>query len=385
MSQSSSQDRNLPASPQRLERARKEGQVARSRDLGHFAVVGSVSALLLWGVPHASGFLRQWLAQQLRFDHHALAAEDGMWMQLEKGMTVMMGFVGGLGLLVALVAGLAAVLSGGWVWTLKPVTPQFSRLDPMAGLGRLFSKHQLVETLKSCLLALIVGTVGGWQLWKGVDAYRGTLGADLPQALHLLGEQLSGGIWLLVLTMGLFAVVDTPLQRFMHRDRLKMTREEAKQELKDAEGNLEMKHRLRARMREMLKKRMMANVPKADLVVMNPTHYAVALKYDDQKDGAPRVVAKGVDELALRIRDVAKEAKVPVLESPMLARALYATTELDREVPAALYQAVAQVLAYVFRLKEVMAGRMRSAGELPGDLGVPPELDPHHPSHHPVS
>jgi flagellar biosynthetic protein FlhB len=111
----------------------------------------------------------------------------------------------------------------------------------------------------------------------------------------------------------------------------------------------------------------------------------VALKYDDQKDGAPRVVAKGVDELALRIRDVAKEAKVPVLESPMLARALYATTELDREVPAALYQAVAQVLAYVFRLKEVMAGRMRSAGELPGDLGVPPELDPHHPSHHPVS
>jgi flagellar biosynthesis protein FlhB len=172
-----------------------------------------------------------------------------------------------------------------------------------------------------------------------------------------------------------FAMVDVPLQRKLLLDRLKMSHQEVKQEHKEAEGNVEVKAKIRARMREMARRRMLAAVPEADLVVMNPSHYAVALKYDDATMAAPRVVAKGTDLLAFKIRDLAKEAKVPVLEAPPLARALYAHAEVDAEVPAALFAAVAQVLAYVYQLRAAFAGRGAMPGGLP-PLAVPPELDP---------
>jgi flagellar biosynthetic protein FlhB len=172
-----------------------------------------------------------------------------------------------------------------------------------------------------------------------------------------------------------FAAIDVPLQRFNLANRLKMSHQEAKQENKEAEGNIEVKGRIKARMREMSRKRMLAAVPTADLVVMNPTHYAVALKYQEGQMAAPRVVAKGADLLALKIRDIANEHKVPVLQAAPLARALYTHTELDHEIPARLFSAVAQVLAYVFQLRAAMAGR----GAMPADLPpivVPPDLDP---------
>ena len=167
-----------------------------------------------------------------------------------------------------------------------------------------------------------------------------------------------------------------PLQRYQHAERLKMSHQEVKQEHKESEGSPEVKSKLRARMREITKRRMMAAVPTADLVVMNPTHYAVALKYDDQKMGAPRVVAKGADLLALAIRDLATGSKVPVLQAPVLARALYAHAKLDHEIPAALFGAVAQVLAYVYQLRAALAGQVAMPNALP-ELNVPAELDPH--------
>jgi flagellar biosynthetic protein FlhB len=166
-----------------------------------------------------------------------------------------------------------------------------------------------------------------------------------------------------------------PLQRTLWRSRLKMSTQEAKQEHKDAEGNIEVKGKIKARMREMARRRMLAAVPKADLVVMNPTHYAVALKYDEAAMAAPRVVAKGADLLALKIRDVARDAGVPVLQAAPLARALYAHTELDQEVPAKLFSAVAQVLAYVYQLRAALAGRGAMPRDLP-EIAVPPEMDP---------
>jgi len=180
-----------------------------------------------------------------------------------------------------------------------------------------------------------------------------------------------------VMLLAVFALVDAPLQRHLHAERLKMSHQEVKQEYKEMEGNAEVKGKLRQLMREASKKRMIAAVPTADLVVMNPTHYAVALKYDDTKMGAPRVVAMGADLLALKIRDIAKDAKVPVLQAPALARALYAHAELDKEIPAALFAAVAQVLAYVYQLRAAMAGKGKPPGDLP-ELKVPVELDPHH-------
>jgi flagellar biosynthetic protein FlhB len=231
--------------------------------------------------------------------------------------------------------------------------------------------------LKASALALILGAIGAFYLRGHVDAFTGVLAMPLPAAIGAASQLLLGGLGLLLLALAAFALVDVPLQRHLHAERLKMSHQELKQEHKELEGNAEVKGKVRARMREMTKRRMMAAVPKADLVVMNPTHYAVALKYDEGSMAAPRVVAKGADLLALKIRDTAQGAKVPVLQAPVLARALYAHAELDREIPAALFAAVAQVLAYVYQLRAAL----RQGGALPGELpaiDVPVELDPHH-------
>ena len=285
--------------------------------------------------------------------------------------------------LLMLVAVAANVAAGGWNWTLKPLTPRFEHLNPLQGLARLFQWQHLGQALKAVLLALVLGGVGALVLKDRVAAYVGIMSVPLPGAIAYAGQQLMQGLALLGLALALFAVIDVPLQRHLYLKRLRMSRAEAKQEMKEIEGNLEMKGKMRARMREMAKRRMMAAVPSADLVVMNPTHYAVALKYDEGSMAAPKVVAKGTDLLAMRIRDLAQASKVPVLQSPMLARALYAHAELDREIPAALFAAVAQVLAYVYQLKAAMAGRGPAPAELP-DPQVPAELDPHNKPHRPA-
>jgi len=281
-----------------------------------------------------------------------------------------------IGLVMAAVALGAGVASGGWNWTLKPLSPKFHFLNPIAGVGRMFSKQQLLTTLKACLLALVLGVIGALYLRAHVPDFADALTRPVPMAISHALDSLVGGLTLLVIALGVFAAIDVPLQRKLMLDRLKMSHQEVKQEHKEVEGNVEVKAKVRARMREIFKRRMLAAVPQADLVVMNPTHYAVALKYDDATMAAPRVVAKGADLLALRIRDIARDAKVPVLQAPPLARALYAHAEIDREIPAALFSAVAQVLAHVYQLRAAMAGRAAMPGDLP-DLQVPPDLDPH--------
>jgi len=199
----------------------------------------------------------------------------------------------------------------------------------------------------------------------------------LAAAIQHGASSMVSGVILLLLALAVFAGIDVPLQRYQHAKRLKMSHQERKQEHKESEGNQEVKAKVKARMREITKRRMLAAIPQADLVVMNPTHYAVALKYDDKKMGAPRVVAKGADLLAMKIRDLATGSKVPVLQAPVLARALYAHAELDREIPAALFAAVAQVLAYVYQLRAALAGQVAMPNALP-ELNVPADLDPHH-------
>jgi flagellar biosynthetic protein FlhB len=265
---------------------------------------------------------------------------------------------------------------GGWTWTAKPLAPKFETLNPLAGLGRVLSKAQLIDALKASLLALLLAVIGGLWLSRHVDAFSGVLAMALPAAIPAATGAMASGLALILLVLAVCAAIDVPLQKYQHAERLKMSHQELKQEHKESEGNSEVKGKVRARMREMTKRRMIAAVPKADLVVMNPTHYAVALKYDDRRMRAPRVVAKGADLLALKIRDVAKDAEVPVLQAPMLARALYAHAELDHEIPAALFGAVAQVLAYVYQLRAAIAGKVAMPHELP-ELHVPAELDPH--------
>ncbi len=280
-----------------------------------------------------------------------------------------------MGLLMALVALGGSLAIGGWNWTFKPLAPDFSKLNLLTGLPRLLSKRQLIDTGKACGLALLLGTIGAMYLKSHLGEFGGVLELPLPAALEQVGRTLVGGMLLLLLALAFFAAIDAPLQHHLHERQLRMSHQEVKQEHKDVEGNGEVKAKMRARMREMTRRRMLAEVPKADLVVMNPTHYAVALKYDDATMAAPRVVAKGADLLAITIRDTAKAAQVPVLQAPMLARALYAHADIDREIPAALFGAVAQVLAYVYQLRNALAGQGPLPGDLP-ELNVPVELDP---------
>jgi flagellar biosynthesis protein FlhB len=370
------QDRNLPASQRKLDKARREGQVARSRDLSHFAAIAVGGAAVVALAPQMSQWSSKLLIQGLRFDAASLRSPELMTERLGHLVMQMMWIVLPMGVLMMVVALASSVFTGGWVWTWKPLVPEFGKLNPITGLPRLFSKQQLVDALKASLLALILGAIGAAYLRANLDTFGGSLSMALPAAISHAGSAIVGGLLLLLLALAAFAAIDVPLQKFMHAQRLKMSHQEMKQEQKETEGNVEVKAKARARMREMSNRRMLAAIPDADLVVMNPTHYAVALKYDDQKMSAPRVVAKGADLMAFKIRDAAKGAQVPVLQAAVLARALYAHAEIDREIPAALFAAVAQVLAYVYQLRAALTGRVPMPGELP-ELNVPAELDPH--------
>ena len=371
------QDRHLPASQRKLDKARADGQLVRSRDLSHFAAIAAGGAALVALAPTIAAALQRALEQALRFDAAQLADPGSMLGRLAALTGVFLRVALPMGALMMAVGIACAIGAGGWVWTLKPLMPNFGKLNPLAGLPRLVSRRQLGDTLKAALLALVLGAVGALYLGRNLLRFGDTLALPLPAALAHAGGLLVGGMALVVLALAVFALIDVPLQKHLHLSRLKMSHQELKDEHKQLEGNTEVKSKVKALMRERAQRRMLAAVPRADLVVMNPTHYAVALRYDEATMAAPRVVAKGADLLALRIRDSAKEHKVPVLQSPVLARALYAHAELDREIPARLFAAVAQVLAYVYQLRAALAGRAPMPAAVP-EVEVPAELDPHH-------
>ena len=371
----SDQDRQLPATQRKLQKARADGQVPRSRDLGHFAGLGGGVAVLVAYTPELTALLQRLLAQGLRFDASQINRPAAMGEQLTALAWQMLAVLLPMGAVAVVLALAAGVLCGGWNFTLKPLHPKFDKLNLLAGLGRVFGTGQLGDTLKSCLLALLLGGVGLLFLNQQWLSFAQLLSMPLPAALASGGEKLQSGLLLVGLVLATFALVDVPLQRLLHLRRLRMSAQEIKKEFKEQEGSAEVKQKMRANMRNAANKRMLAAVPTADLVLMNPSHYAVALKYIEGGSGAPRVVAKGADLMALRIRDAAVAAGVPVLQAPPLARALFAHCELEQEIPARLFGAVAQVLAWVFQLRDAMAaGRQHSA---PAPVPeVPADLDP---------
>lgn len=379
MAEDSSEDRNLPASQRKLNKARAEGQVTRSRDLGHLVAIATCGSLLVAGGPLLTDWMQQTLMQGLRFDATVVQNTGMMGTRLLEMTVRLLWVVLPFGLIMAAAAVAGSLAIGGWNWTMKPLMPSFGKLNPLTGIKSVLSKAKLIDALKGCALALVLGAIGAVYLKNHVDDFTGILAMQLPAAIQHASGVMLGGLGLLLIALVALAVIDVPLQRHNHAERLKMSHQEIKQENKESEGNQEVKGKMRAKMRAMGKKRMLAAIPTADLVVMNPTHYAVALKYDEAKMGAPRVVAKGADILAMTIRDLATESKVPVLQAPVLARALYAHAELDAEIPAALFGAVAQVLAYVYQLRAALAGKAAMPKQMP-DLNVPDELDPHHPS-----
>ncbi|HSX94116.1 MAG TPA: flagellar type III secretion system protein FlhB [Hydrogenophaga sp.] len=372
---SSSQDKNLPATPQRLKKARDDGQVARSKDLSNVTVLGGGMLVLFALAPAGFAQLRDALASQLRFDNASVRTPELMLQRLSGSTAQALMVYLPLGLLVVALAIAALVAAGSFAFSTKPIEPKLSNISPLSGFKRLFSRQQVIETFKLVGITAVVLLVAGQFIVNHAEAFATLLMRPLEAGIGQLAQWLAVGVGLLLLVIGVVAAIDVPTQRFLHKHRLRMSHDEIKREHKEAEGDPHVKGQRRARQRQLAQRQSIRAVPKADLVVMNPTHYAVALRYDEATMTAPRVIAKGTDLLAMKIRDVAKANAVPVLQSPMLARALYAHAEIDQEIPGALYTAVAQVLAWVYQFKAAMNGQ----GRMPADPQptVPPELDPH--------
>lgn len=370
-----SQDRNLPASERKLKKARDDGQVSRSQDLSHFAVLGAGALAILALSPVLFEHLRLTLGRQLSFDADVVHRPALMLERLGDASSV--GLAGSIAFAAIVMASaiVASIASGGWVNSLKPLMPDFSRVNPLKGFANMFAKKKLVTTAKMLVLTVILVALATWFFISGLQDMASLLRQPSAGAIARMTQWVAGGAGLLLLVVFLAAMVDVPLQTFLHKDEMKMSHQEVKEENKESDGNPQLKGKIRQKQREIAQRSSVNAVPKADFVVMNPTHFAVAIRYDEKTMSAPRVISKGTDLIAMKIRDLAKQHSVPVLQSPMLARALYANAEIDQDIPTALYTAVAQVLAYVYRLRAALRGE----GQMPQDVPqpfVPPELDP---------
>lgn len=384
MAEDSDLEKTEPASARRIEKAREEGNVPQSRELSTFLVL-LAGVCTLW-------VASQWMTQRsmvllesgLSFGRNEAFRQDFMYEQLVRLSLEALIALGPF-LFVMVVAALAApALIGGWIFSFKAFEMDLTRLDPIKGIGRVFSLHGVAELVKGVLKSVLIGWVGAWVMWSHREEILALMSMPLESSLHAFGQMLMVSSLSVVAGLALVAGIDVPFQLWRYYDQLKMTKEELKQEYKEQEGDPQLKARIRARQREMAKRRMMAAVPKADVVVTNPTHYAVALKYDANNMGAPVVVAKGVDLVAAAIRELAAEHRVPLLEAPPLARALFRHTEIDEQIPAALYTAVAEVMAYVFQLNHYLA-QGGLPPEEPHDLPVPADMDPGLPDREPAT
>jgi flagellar biosynthetic protein FlhB len=370
-----SQDRNLPASERKLKKAREDGQVGRSEDLTHLAVLGAGATSVLVLAPILFDRLQHSMGHQLSFDAVAVMQTASMVQRLADATSIGVAGCAAFAAIITSATVIAAVASGGWVNSLKPIMPDFSRVNPLSGFGNLFTKKKVLSVAKMALMTGVLFAIAATFLGSGMQTVSSLVLQPSSSAIRHLTEWLTSGMGLLLLVVLMAALVDVPLQTFLHKDEMKMSHQEVKQEGKESDGNPQIKAKIRQKQREMAQKNSVNAVPKADFVVMNPTHFAVAIRYDEKTMGAPQVISKGTDLMAMKIRDVAKHHSIPVLQSPMLARALYANSELDQDIPSSLYTAVAQVLAYVYKLRAAMRGD----GPMPGELSqpfVPPDLDP---------
>ena len=375
MAEGSDQEKTEAPSPQRLEKAREDGQVVQSRELSTFVIL-MVGGSALWMMASGLGQTLSHIVQSaLQFNPGIARDSSHVMAQLsDQFFEAALALAPFLGLMVLATLAAPLMLSG-WLFSTKALAPKFDRMNPLSGIKRMFSSQGLIELVKSLAKVGLLGGVAAWLIWSNLDAIF-SLSLESPSlAIRHMGD-LIGKVFLLASgAMILIVVIDLPYQLWSHHNKLKMTKEELRQEAKESEGDPHLKARIRSQQREVARRRMMSEVPTADVVITNPTHFAVALKYSEGKMGAPRVVAKGADEVAARIRALAAEHNVPLLEAPPLARALFRHTELGDEIPATLYAAVAEVLAYVFQLRhfQQVGGAYPN---VPTALSVPSELDP---------
>src|SRR5574343_1769618 len=374
MSEESDLEKSEEPTGRRIEQAREKGQVPHSRELGTFLVL-IVAGAAFWMM--GSWFFQRSLViarKGFTIESRYLREPNLMLVRLgELSSDALYAFSPLLGLLL-LAAVLPPFFLNAWVFAPKALVPDLNRLNPLSGLGRMFSWNSLMELGKAILKAVLVGGVGAALLWRARDEIFGLLGEPLETGVAHAGHLISFSFVMLIATLILVVAADVPFQLWQYFDKLKMTKEEIRQEMKEMMGDPHVKGRIRSLQMQAARKRMMSSIPPANVVFTNPTHYAVALAYRTGM-AAPKVVAKGVGEVALKIREIANENAVPIMEAPPLARALYKHSDLDSEIPSALYNAVAEVLAYIYQL-----ANWRQVGGVypvpPRDLPVPPELVP---------
>ena len=376
MSETDNEDRTEAPSEKRLREARERGDSPRSRELANVAVLGCATLALKVTGPHIGGASRDWMRNALQFEPGLIGQPERLPVYAAKQLLTLLLPI--TPLIAAALVGcmLAPAAMGSLRFSGQALKTDLTRLSPMAGIKRMYGKESLVEFARSVLRLLLIGGIAALVI-KG----------SLPRLMDLPSQSLEGavsngvdmvlGVFLaVVMSMGLLAALDVPYQRFAWRAKLKMTKQELRDEAKESDGNPEVKARMRHAAREMANRRMMDAVPTADVIVTNPTHYAVALKYEAGAMRAPKVVAKGVDEMALRIRELGSQNKVALVEAPPLARALYRQCKVDEEIPVKLYAAVAQVLTYIFQLKKWHPSRGPMPQLVQVDVGADGAPDP---------
>ncbi|PTT47594.1 MULTISPECIES: flagellar biosynthesis protein FlhB [unclassified Aeromonas] len=369
------QERTEQPTGKRLQQAREKGQIARSKELGTASVLLAAVFGLLMIKESLAGAMVKILTIGFTLDRDQAFDPNAMGVMLPALLRELMYPLGLLFMLVAIAAFVGNTLMGGMNFSSEAMLPKWSKLSPLNGLKRMFGVQSLVELIKSIAKVVFITLFAWWML-----------SSQFNHLLNLSLEGYPGGIidaldlllWMLIiLCCALIPIVaiDVPFQQWNHMRQLKMTKQEIKDEFKDSEGKPEVKGRIRRLQMEMAMRRMMGDVPKADVVITNPTHYSVALKYDTDKPGAaPKVVAKGTDEIAMKIREIAREYEIPIMPSPGLTRAIFHSTEIGHEIPEGLFAAVAQVLAYVYQLKKFRRGRGRRPNPLANELPIPPEF-----------
>ncbi|WP_293775545.1 flagellar biosynthesis protein FlhB [uncultured Oxalicibacterium sp.] len=379
MAEESDLEKTEPASPRKLEKAREEGDVPRSRELATCTLLlGAAAALWFTG----GSMIRQLnvvLASGLSFDREMAFDMNRLFTHLAAHLVDLAIAFAPMALILIVVALASPMLIGGWLFSGKALQPNFGRMNPAKGLGNMVSTRSGVELLKAVGKTILVGTIAWMVIKFEIDSVMALSVEPLKSGAEHLGHLMLMSFTFIGSGLIIIAGIDAPYQIWQHGKKLMMTRQEIRQEAKESDGNPEIKAKIRQQQREIARRRMMTEVPKADVVVTNPTHYAVALKYAENGMRAPKVVAKGADEVAAKIREIAAENNVVLLEAPPLARALYRHTDLGDEIPEKLYVAVAEVLAYVFQLRAYTKNG-GNRPKAPKDLDVPADMDPLNPA-----
>lgn len=367
-------DKTEEPTAKKLEDARKKGQLARSKELSTTLVlVFSAILILILGSDIARGVYLMTqrmftLSRDETYDTTHMFAAWGEMLSAVSGPVLLF-------MLVSMAGGIyGSIALGGFNFTWESASPKFNKMNPISGFKRMFGMNGLVELLKSfAKFFLIMGMAYVALIFFKDEALHLDFEAYPNNIFHAI-DMLGWAFLFITLGMIPVAIFDVPYQSYKHNEEMKMSKQEVKDERKNADGDPQVKGRIRRLQYQAAARRMMQEVPNADVVVTNPTHYSVALKYDDNGSLAPVLVAKGIDELAMHIRKIAGAHEVPIVPSPMLARAIYYSTEVEEQIPHGLFMAVAQVLAYVFQLKAFKAGKGKRPKPLKKDLPIPPEL-----------